>query len=202
MVILVPIATSDLSNLWVGGMQILALCFGFVLGRFAWYQPSGVFFSLVIMLAVTIAVLMQPEFFRFGQLGNLTPMHLLWILGTGAILAIAAALNIACPRGRIHNSAFIKLKWLLRLMVGLCSVLFLLTESVPMFLGAVVLMFIMAAISVWHTKQLAVNIGDKLLASAFIMFGVLISVPTISCVGLLLMGASKDTCKTGPWFVL
>lgn len=201
-VILVPIATSDLSNLWVGGVQILALCLGGMLGRFVRYQPNGVFYSLMIMLIVTVAVLMQPEFFRFGQLGNLTPMHLLWILGTGVILAIAAALNIACPRGRIHNSAFVKLKWLLRLMVGLCSVLFLLTESVPMLLGTVVLMFIVASMSVWHAKQQVANMCDRLLAIAFVMFGVLIGVPTISCIGLLLMGANKGAYKAEAWFVL
>lgn len=201
-IILVPVATSNLQNLWVGLAQVVAICVGFLLGRIAHYQTSGIMCSLVIMLGVMVAVLMQPEFFRFGQLGNLTPMHLLWTLGTGILVAVAFALNMACPRGRVHNSAFVKLKWLLRLVAGLCGVLFLLTESVPMFLATVVTVFIMAALSIWHMSKIAPHVYDWAFAASLVMFGVFIGVPTITCIGLLVAGATKDFGKSVPGFVL
>ena len=200
--ILVPVAASDLQNLWVGLTQVVAICCGLALGRWNRYQMNGIWCLLVVMLGVTGVVLMQPEFFRFGQLGNLTPAHLLWVLGTGFMFAVAAALNFVCPRGRVHASAYVKIKWLLRLMVGLCAVLFLLTESVPMFLASVILTWGLAALSVWHAKRVDSDMALWALAISVVMFGVLISVPTITCVGLLLLTTGKNAGKSLPWFVL
>lgn len=200
--ILIPVATSDLQNLWVGAMQVSAICAGFLVGRVAKRQVNGMFCLLAIMLTVTTTVLMQPEFFRFGQLGNLTPMHLLWTLLTGLAIAIAVALNAVTPSGRVHDSAYIKLKWLFRLLAGLCAVLFLLTESVPMLLAATALVFVLAALSVWHAPQVAPQTRLWAVAAAIVLFGVLIGVPTITCIGLLLIAANGRENNTLPWFLL
>jgi hypothetical protein len=200
--ILVPVAACNLQNLWVGLVQVLAICLGFAIGRWTRYQINGTFCLFAIMFGVTVAVLMQPEFFRFGQLGNLTPLHLLWILGSGISFAVAIGINSVRPSGRIHNSAYIKIKWLLRLLFGLCAVLFLLTESVPMFVSTVVFTLFLTLLSVRHAQQISPQLPARMLGLALVMFGVLIGTPTITCVGLLLLATNKNTGKFLPWFVL
>ena len=39
------------------------------------------------------------------------------------------------PQNKIYHSAYVKLKWLMRCLVVLAGVLFVMTESVPVFIG-------------------------------------------------------------------
>lgn len=202
LIILLPVAASYMQNLFAGAIQIGAIFIGFLMGRFVCKNVRSVLWMLLIMLGVTIAVLMQPEFFRFGQLGNLSPMHLIWVLATGLALATAFALNTIHPCGRVHNSAYIKIKWLLRLVVVLAGVLFLLTESVPMFIATVLLFFVMAALSIWHTEKIAMQIPDWAVAASIILFGILVGIQTITCIGILLIASTNNSSKHVPWFLL
>ena len=69
---------------------------------------------------------MQPEFFRFGQLGNLGPFHLLGILAFGLGISATFALTKIKPSNKFRQSVFIKLKWLSRVLSVLGIATFLL----------------------------------------------------------------------------
>ncbi|MBO4582915.1 MAG: hypothetical protein J5714_02560 [Alphaproteobacteria bacterium] len=182
--LMVPVGFSDILNWWGPILQIGAVCAGLLIGRWRDWRIRAVPCMAVLMFAVVVALLMQPEFFRFGQLGNLTPIHLIGILMTGILLAAAVAVDVVPARARIHKSAFVKLKWLVRIGTALCMVLFLLTEAVPIFIATVFMSFVLFAMSVWHRESVADSVRGKILGLAVIMFGILIDLPTITAMGV------------------
>ena len=183
-ILMVPVGFSDTLHWWGPILQVGAVCAGLLIGRTRAWRLRGVLCMSALMLVATIALLMQPEFFRFGQLGNLTPIHLIGIVMTGILLAAAVATDVVPARGRIHKSAFVKLKWLVRFGTALCMVLFLLTEAVPIFIATTFMAFVLFAMSVWHRESVADSVRHKMLAMSVIMFGILVEVPTITALGL------------------
>ncbi|MDE5615467.1 MAG: hypothetical protein K2I81_01385, partial [Alphaproteobacteria bacterium] len=105
----------------------------------------------------------------------------------------------------IHNSAYIKLKWMMRFIVMLAIVLFLLTESVPVFLGAIAAMFAMFAMSVWHAASVPENLRVRFRATVLFAFGMVTTLPVISALGVMLWacaGASKSSLWAESKFLL
>ena len=196
--LMVPVGLSDTLNLWGPILQVVSVVVGLALGRYSNRQMRTESCVIGVMFAATIAVLMQPELFRFGQLGNLAPAHLIWFLVCGTLFAAAFVVGTIKPRDKIHHSAYVKLKWLFRFMWTLCAVLFALTEAVPIFIATVVIAMVSFAMSVWHGTDLPSKINDVLLSWAIICFGVLISVPTISAVGILMLGATRSEIDNFP----
>lgn len=190
LLILVPVGLSDTLNWWGPILQVGAVIAGICVGRYTGRQMRDVPCALGIMFMIAIAILMQPELFRFGQLGNLTPAHLLWALGVGIAVAGAGALELVRPRGKIHHSAFIKIKWLMRVIVVLCAILFLLTEAVPVFVATVVMAFLMFAMSVWHAIDVDNGLQTKIFGCTLVMFGVMVGMPAVTALGLALVGVS------------
>ena len=184
LLLMVPVGFSDTLHWWGPILQVGAVCTGLLIGRWRAWRLRGVLCMSALMFVATIALLMQPEFFRFGQLGNLTPIHLIGIMMTGILIAAAVATDIVPACGRIHKSAFVKLKWLVRFGTALCLVLFLLTEAVPIFIATAFMAFVLFAMSVWHRESVADSVRGKMMGLAVIMFGILIDVPTISVLGL------------------
>lgn len=190
-------------NWYWAAIRIIAIAMGFVIGRYILLAVRGSIYMLLVGVISCVAVLMQPEFFRFGQLGNLTLAHLVWVLATGIMFAVAFAFDIVHPRGRIHHSAYVKLKWLTRLASVLGIVLFLLTESVPMFLFSVVSVFAQCAISVWHAVKVSPNSVNRSLSLFVMFFGVLIDVPTITVIGVIWLATMcRKSPDTPDWFLL
>lgn len=198
---MVPVGLSDTLNWWGPILQIGAVVCGFVVGRYGHRQMRAVPCAIAVMLATTIAILMQPELFRFGQLGNLTPMHLVWVLGVGILAAAAMALDITNSRGRIHQSAYTKLKWLTRFVTVLCMVLFVLTEAVPVFIAAVISAFVQFSMAVWHATAVREGLGARAMAWLMIAFGVLTGMVTVTAIGILLI-ASNESGRGGAGFLL
>lgn len=182
---IIALALSDTHAWWGPLLQIGAFLFGTGIGYIARGKMRPVAGIILIMLMVTIAIIMQPEFFRFGQLGSLTIAHLLAVLLIGTTsMATLAVMNIK-PQGKINNSIYIKLKWLMRVICALGGALFILTEGTPVFVGTLVAMFISFGLSIWHHKQIPTQFGDKLLAITLITFGIITTMPTISALGIL-----------------
>lgn len=146
---------------------------------------NPILMSCVLMFVVSTMMLMQPEFFRFGQLGSLTIIHLVALMIMGALIMAIIALRYINPRGRIHNSAFVKLKWMARFMICLCLALFILTESVPVFVGFIGMCFVSFVMSVWHAENVPENLSKKLWALALGVFGIMTSLPLITALGIL-----------------
>ncbi len=181
------VGLSGMHTWWGVMMQCAAFVGGIVLGRSAWRMFGTIGGATFVMVATATAVLMQPEFFRFGQLGNLTIVHLVGLLAVGVFAAAAVALRNVRPMGRIHDSAFVKLKWMARFVVALALALFVLTESVPVFLGALGTMLGMFAMSVWHARAIDAKLAEYMWACGLIAFGWLATLPVIGAAGVLVL---------------
>lgn len=185
------VGLSDVHTWWGPVLQISALVLGIVLGRSAKAEMRPVAGTILIILMTTIAILMQPEFFRFGQLGNLTLIHLGAIIILGAASMIALATQNVKPQEKIRQGVYTKLKLMMRVVCLLGIALFLLTEAVPMFIGAMIAVFLLSAMSVWHAKNVPHEVTQKMLAVTIFMFGIITVMPVIASMGILYWACTK-----------
>jgi hypothetical protein len=183
--VLIMVGLSDTHAWWGPLLQISALLVGALFGRFAGGAMRPMGGTVLIMMTVVIAILMQPEFFRFGQLGNLTVFHLLAILLFGIVAVATVVVSNISPGNKIQNNIFIKFKWLWRVACLLGCALFMLTEAVPVLLGTLVAFAVMFTMSVLHAKNINNALGDKLFAVSLFLFGVICVMPVISAMGIL-----------------
>lgn len=192
--VLVMVGSSDTHVWWGPLLQISALLGGALFGRFAGGAMRPMGGTVLIMMTIIIAVLMQPEFFRFGQLGNLTVFHLLAILLFGIVSVATVVVSNVRSKNKIQDSLFIKLKWLWRVACLLGCALFMLTEAVPVLLGTLIAFAVMFIMSVWHAKNINNALGDKLFAVSLFLFGVICVMPVVSAMGILYWMNTSD-CK-------
>ena len=192
--VLVMVGLSDTHAWWGPLLQISALLGGALFGRFAGGAMRPMGGTVLIMMTIIIAVLMQPEFFRFGQLGNLTVFHLLAILLFGIVSVATVVVSNVRSKNKIQDSLFIKLKWLWRVACLLGCALFMLTEAVPVLLGTLIAFAVMFIMSVWHAKNINNALGDKLFAVSLFLFGVICVMPVVSAMGILYWMNTSD-CK-------
>ena len=185
--VLLALGLSDMHAWWGPILQIGAAFIGFIIGRRAGVEMPPVPGVILVSGATITSMLMQPEYFRFGQLGNLTWIHLLFVGLFGMAAAATVAVRNINSRGRIHDSAYIKLKWMVRFVVALGFALFIMTESVPVFLGTSAAAFVLVALSVWHAKDMPNMLGNKLFALTIMLFGILITMPVITAIGIVYM---------------
>lgn len=202
-ILMVPVGLSDTLTWWGPILQIGAVMIGLIIGRRSGCQMRTTTWAIGVMLATTIGILMQPELWRFGQLGNLTPAHLLWVLCVGILAAAALALDLVNPRGRIHKSAYVKLKWLMRFVTALCMILFLLTEAVPIFIASVAMAFVLFGMSIWHADSVPDILENRAIAVTIIVFGVLTELVAVTAMGILWYAALRqDTDSSDAGFLL
>lgn len=166
-------------------MMFAAVFCGGLLGRALKKAISPIFMTTFLMFVISVLILMQPEFFRFGQMGNLTIIHKIALVIISALtMAVFATRNIK-PANKIYQSAYVKIKWLCRFLSLLSAALFIYTESVPVFLGMSLMFLISFALSVKHFEAISENVSKKLWACLLIAFGVLTVNPVISFSGCL-----------------
>ena len=184
LLILTIIGLTDTHTWWGPILQIAAFVVGFLTGRKMKYKIGCVPFVSGFMFLFIIMILMQPEFFRFGQLGNLTLLHLIGIVFVGIPIIGSVMLRNVRPREKIYQSAFIKLKWMMRCLVALAGCLFVMTESVPVFIGVCLLTAGLCWLKIFHAKDVPQYLADRLLMLAIFAFGVLTIMPVISCLAV------------------
>ncbi len=183
--VLFAVAASDMHAWWGPLLQVGAVLCGLLIGRVARSPMRPIAGTLLVIMTIVTAMMMQPEYFRFGQLGNLSVWHLLFIMLVGLSVAATAALYNVVPRGKIHDSAYIKLKWMMRCVVALGVVLVFLTESVPVLLGTCGAAFMMFALSIWHAKLIAADLAPRMLAITVGLFGIVTVMPAVVALGIL-----------------
>lgn len=182
----VLVVLSGVYTWWGTVLQFGAFVAGCVLGRVAKEEMRPIAGTVLIVLTTVTAVLMQPEYFRFGQLGNLTIGHLIGVLFVGITAVMTVVLSNFKARGKIYNSAYIKLKCLGRVICVLGGALFLLTEAVPVFLGTLLAVFLSVRLSVYHAENLKTDaLSYKMLAVTLMGFGVLLTMPVITALGIV-----------------
>jgi hypothetical protein len=183
--VLAVVGLTDTHKWWGPILQIVAFVAGFFVGRKMRYKIRPITYVSVFISLFVIMILMQPEFFRFGQLGNLTWLHLFGLLCVGAPVVGATVLRNTKPANKIYHSAFVKLKWLMRCLVALAGVLFVMTESVPVFIGTCALVGGLIWLKVVHANAIPEYLAEKLFLFGIFSFGILTIMPVISCLAIL-----------------
>jgi len=183
--ILAILGLTDTHTWWGPILQIAAFIGGGIAGRRVKHDIKPIPFISGFIFLFTIMILMQPEFFRFGQLGNLTILHLFGISCVGLPITGVIVLRNTKSREKIYHSAFVKLKWLMRCLVALAGCLFVMTESVPVFIGTCALAAGLFWLKTIHAKSMPTYLSDKLLMFAIFSFGILTVMPVISCLAIL-----------------
>lgn len=186
------VALSDVHVWWGALLQVGALMSGVALGWYSRGKMQPVSGMVLIVLMVVSAILMQPEFYRFGQLDNLTLGHLVAILLLGMVAVACVVLANVKAQGRIHRLVFVKLKWLLRVLCALGVALFVLTEGMPIFLGTLGVLAILFAISVWHSEKNYDALLNKTFAIMLMLFGAITVMPAVTALGILCWVNSPD----------
>ncbi|MBR4507166.1 MAG: hypothetical protein IKP24_01380 [Alphaproteobacteria bacterium] len=184
MLILAIIGLTDTHTWWGPILQIAAFVGGAVVGRRMKKNINVVPFVSGFVFLFTVMILMQPEFFRFGQLGSLTLLHLAGIAFVGLPIIGCVMLRNFKSQAKIYHSAFVKLKWLMRCLVLLSGCLFVMTESVPVFIGTCGLAAALFWLKIIHAKSMPQHLADKLLMLALFSFGVLTIMPVVSCLAI------------------
>lgn len=162
-----------------------AVALGGGIGRFIGKKNSTISALTIVMMTVVMAVLMQPEFFRFGQLGSLTVLHLLSVILLALALVAVFVLQNFQAENKISRSIYVKIKWLMRVLVLLCGALFLLTEALPVFFCMVALFFVWFVVAVRHQSSISPMLKQQFFALALFLFGVITVMPVISVMGIL-----------------
>ena len=70
-------------------------------------------------------------------------------------------------------------------MSVLCMALFVLTESVLVFLAMMVMFFVMFAMSILHADKMSMRAGERMFAITMCIFGVITVMPAVTGVGIL-----------------
>ena len=188
--ILMAVASSSYS--WFGVLlQISAILCGMIVGCRIKTDLNLIPWNVLLFFAITVLILMQPEFFRFGQLGNLTITHLLCVVLTGFFAVTAMTTKYTNARARIHKSAYIKLKWLFRIVSLLAFALFMMTESVPVFIGLVLAIGLLESLCIYHSDKFDKDLSKHSCGLLMFMLGVLTVCPMISAIGIIYMVVSK-----------
>lgn len=193
---------SGYGNAWTILVQISAVLCGVIVGLCVRKNISLVPTSVFLMTLMSVLVLMQPEFFRFGQLGNLTVVHLLAIVATGMTAITALTTRYIHARSRIYHSAYVKLKWLFRIASILALVLFVLTESVPVFLGLIGAVGALEALSIYHSKNISESMYKQSVACLLICVGTIIICPALAGVGVFYLATISKRAKFAEFMAL
>ena len=176
---------SSLPTWWGILLQLSAVLCGIIVGDRLHKNIPDMLTGIIILGMMTVLLLMQPEYFKFGQLGNLTIIHIIALLLCGFFCVTSLAAGYTNARAKIYKSAYIKLKWLCRIMSVLALILFVLTESVPVFIGLMTVCLLSESLTIYHGKNLPENVSKQSWALLLISFGIVIICPLISMIGIL-----------------
>jgi len=180
------IAFSGLHTWWGILLQLTAVICGYIVGS----KTSKISLHIpltCILFLYTVCILMQPEFFRFGQLGSLTFIHLIFIMITGMAATSVLTINNIHNSKAIRNSLYTKIKWLLRILLILLFILFILTEAVPIFIIFNILFAINEFLSVKQYRNIISKdaLYQKSIVLLLISFGSIIICPIIVAMGII-----------------
>lgn len=164
----------------------LSILIGVLWGKSEKYKNNETIHTSIILFLISITILMQPEFFRFGQMGNLTFIHKIFLLTTVlSIVMTISALKVPA-KGFLYDRAFKKLKWIFRIIIGVFSFLFIVTESLPVFIAVITIMFFLISSSIFHKNYFDKKTSSDYLSISISLFGILSNLPIITIIGLLL----------------
>lgn len=192
LVALLIVISAAMPNWWGILLQLGAVLGGLFIGSKLNKNISGFLTSTLIFGLMMILILMQPEYFRFGQLGNLTIMHILALLCAGFFFVTSLTAKYVNARSKIYDSAYIKLKWLFRIMSILAFILFVLTESVPVFIGLMICCALVEMLTIYHGNKKLESLAKQSWAMLLITIGLIMVCPLISALGIIYLSTMTD----------
>jgi hypothetical protein len=150
-----------------------------------------------VMFASVFGMTIQPEFLRFGQIGHLTIIHLLFLSVAAMIFALYFASHFIRPTGFMGDNAFKKFKLIGRCVMLLILALFAFTESELIFAALFLIMLIYFAVSVRHTKSgSAATAHEKMWRIALGLFGILSAMPVLTGLAIVLHRADTGLLES------
>ena len=184
--LLLLMATFSALPTWQGILlQVSAVFCGIITGCRLKKNIPVVPMLTVVMLIVLVFMLMQAEFFRFGKLGDLTWLHLVWVVLIGflAVSVLTTRYVKACGKKKCSE-----IKALARMGSFLLVLLFAATQlSVPVFIFLMIFMGISAAITIRFSANKPSNFSGFLFGLLLFSFGILIICPLVSALGIVYM---------------
>jgi hypothetical protein len=206
-----PIIASALIGLCAWGtwqtslVQFIAALFGFYAGRLMVYrnrrQMDSEWLSIILIGILLFGLVMQPEFFRFGQLGHLTIIHSLFLIAALVTIIGSIMMRLVRPTGWLKKSHYKKLMWLVRAGIIFALVLFFLTENALAFAILAMGIFVQSFIAIRHRSptdgNLLKNWSEDLWILSLGLFGLLTTMPAIICAVIILVRTrAKFDAKT------
>ena len=181
------LASSALPEFHFVALQISAGLFGVSSGYFSRRSASAVGITTIVMAFASSSILLQPEFFRFGQMGRLTFAHLAVLAAIVAACAILIAFRNFRPAEFIKDNHYKYVKWFMRLSALLAFILFIMTEAVPAFAAFGIGALGTAWFAVKHLPRGvdAAGLSDNLWAIVMMLFGLVSMMPVITIMGIL-----------------
>ena len=166
-------------------LQSSAVLFGAASGYLRRRTAKPVNFISFILFTLTVIISMQPEYFRFGQLGHLTIAHIFFLSLMAILYAMIFVFRNFKPTGFIKDNHYKYIKWFVRLSTLLAFILFVMTESVPMLLGFFVGVFVTVWFAVKHARIFnGMQLSQNLLALMMISFGIMTVMPIVTITGI------------------
>ncbi len=180
-------------------VQFVAALFGFYSGRLmVWRnrrQMDSEWMIIGLIAILTFGLVMQPEFFRFGQLGHLTIIHILFLLAALVAITSCITMRLVRPIGWLRKSWYNRLMWLTRSLCALAFILFVLTESALAFAALAMVVFFQAFLAIRHRPQtdsnMIKNASEDMWIVSLGLFGLLTAMPVMVCASIILV-----RCKT------
>ncbi|MDR2268652.1 MAG: hypothetical protein LBD94_00530 [Rickettsiales bacterium] len=181
------VAASAIQEFNFISLQINAVMFGIAAGYFGRKSAAPVNYLMMVMTVLAVGIAMQPEYFRFGQLGRLSFAHLAalaFIVMLGAVIFVFRNFN---PSGFIRDNHYRYVKWFMRLGTLLALILFVMTESVPVLLGFCASAAVTSWFAVKHSDRNTdvFVLSGNLWAMMMFVFGMMTFMPVISIIGIL-----------------
>ena len=169
-------------------LQVSAVFCGMIVGCRLKKNISVVPVLTVIMLLVSILMLMQAEFFRFGKLGDLTFVHCLGLILVGFLGMAVLVTRYTDVCSNISKSAYVKIKWLSRVIIMLLVACLVTTQqSIPFYIILIVFFGISQWLLIRFSENRPANFSGQLFGLLLIFFGLLTTCPLISALGIVYM---------------
>jgi len=184
---------------WTGAaLSAGATAIGWAAGYFLnkWKRPefSSATVTVFLMGIVSYGLIMQPEFFRFGQMGRLTAIHLVFVAAAGAAMAVYLVMHFIRPRGRFGNLFYKNGQIFMGLVMLLLAAMLIITESALLFIAIAVAASASAYLFVRHTPESGADrlrgITNRFWLLSLGLFGILTLMPALVAAAVILWRVS------------
>ncbi|MCL2331729.1 MAG: hypothetical protein FWC61_04290 [Proteobacteria bacterium] len=173
-----------------GGTVAVGWLSGWLLHRRNARETDPKLLVALLIFGAAYGLIMQPEFFRFGQLGRLTAVHLVFLTMFAVALPAYIALHFARPRGWFVRGFYKGARLFAAVAALLLFSLFVITESALAFLAIAGLSFVFGCIFAWRQPADAANgiksVKHDLWFASLALFGILTALPALTCAAIVL----------------